>query len=360
VREGDLADTLFIIRRGTCVRIGPNGQTTELKENSYFGDKGLYSEKEVHSADIVVTSHSVTVLTITQRAFEEALGPLRRLMDDSRVHRESRASIIQPPASTEEIKKAGIAQEDELGQVITCMYNSSTPNLMLRGFLKSAVDELRMQPLISNYLDVARVVANSPIAVDCEIVPRLLQTYKENNGVFMLFKSPVVADLGSILADGTWNEEQIKNAAAHICVGLGILHQMGVVYRGLSSDLVYLDMEGNLVLCDYRCVCFDDLNFLCCGCVGVRLTCICRRLFCRVSKLGTERTYTLTGHSEYLAPEQVTQQGHNMAADFWALGVLMYEMRFGKTPFQSDSEVEILFCVLCESLDLGLFRRNTA
>jgi len=63
----------------------------------------------------------------------------------------------------------------------------------------------------------------------------------------------------------------------------------------------------------------------------------------RVSKLGTERTYTLTGHSEYLAPEQVTQQGHNMAADFWALGVLMYEMRFGKTPFQSDSEVSVLF-----------------
>ena len=130
---------------------------------------------------------------------------------------------------------------------------------------------------------------------------------------------------------GRFDEPSARFYAAEIVLALEYLHDRQIAFRDLKPENVLLDADGHVKLTDFGFAkvlpqrsSYDDEE------EGETTTRDARK---RKQTHELERTYTLCGTPEYLAPEIVTGRGHGPEVDWWALGVLVFEMLAGYPPF---------------------------
>ena len=111
---------------------------------------------------------------------------------------------------------------------------------------------------------------------------------------------------------GTFPVPQTKFYIAHIITIFEYLHSKNIVYRDLKHENILINKNGYLKLTDFG--------------------------FAKI--LENEKTYTLCGTPEYLAPEIILNKGHGKAVDWWTLGILLYEMLVGIDPFSDDDPMK--------------------
>ncbi|KAG1397102.1 hypothetical protein G6F58_011586 [Rhizopus delemar] len=140
------------------------------------------------------------------------------------------------------------------------------------------------------------------------------------------------------------SEEGAKFYAAEVTAALEYLHLQGHIYRDLKPENILLHQSGHIMLTDF------DLSK---GSHPPGKPSIIKSTSPHTppsidtkSCVNNLRTNSFVGTEEYIAPEVIKGCGHTSAVDWWTLGVLIYEMMFGKTPFKGSGRNETFSRIL--------------
>ncbi|KAJ0246015.1 Phototropin-2 [Hirschfeldia incana] len=147
------------------------------------------------------------------------------------------------------------------------------------------------------------------------------------------------------------SEESARFYAAEVVIGLEYLHCLGIVYRDLKPENILLKKDGHIVLADF------DLSFMTsCTPQLIIPPAPNKRRKSKSQPLPTfvaepvTQSNSFVGTEEYIAPEIITGSGHTSAIDWWALGILLYEMLYGRTPFRGKNRQKTFANILHKDL----------
>ncbi|KAF3783005.1 Serine/threonine-protein kinase AtPK2/AtPK19 [Nymphaea thermarum] len=127
---------------------------------------------------------------------------------------------------------------------------------------------------------------------------------------------------------GLFREDVARIYTAEIVSAVSHLHANGVMHRDLKPENILLDADGHVMLTDFGLAKQFEEN---------------------------TRSNSLCGTVEYMAPEIVLGKGHDKAADWWSVGILLFEMLTGKPPFIGGNRQKIQQKIIKDKIKLPAF-----
>ena len=142
-------------------------------------------------------------------------------------------------------------------------------------------------------------------------IDKLLHAYQDRWALYLVLEYAPCGDLFQTMNyHGLPSLYDAKVYTTQCALAIEYIHQCGYVYRDLKPENILLDTNGCVRLADFG---------------------MAKRL-----ESADERAYTICGTAQYMSPEVLTHRGCRFEADLWALGILIYELCSGGTPFGAD------------------------
>ncbi|KAG1371471.1 serine/threonine-protein kinase AtPK2/AtPK19 [Cocos nucifera] len=132
---------------------------------------------------------------------------------------------------------------------------------------------------------------------------------------------------------GLFREDLARTYTAEIVSAVSHLHANGIMHRDLKPENILLDADGHAMLTDFGLAKQFDEN---------------------------TRSNSMCGTIEYMAPEIVLGKGHDKAADWWSVGILLFEMLTGKPPFVSGNREKVQQKIVKEKIKLPAYLTGEA
>ncbi|XP_068151666.1 cGMP-dependent protein kinase, isozyme 2 forms cD4/T1/T3A/T3B isoform X1 [Drosophila tropicalis] len=334
VRQGARGDTFFIISKGK-VRVTIKQQDTQeekfirmLGKGDFFGEKALQGD-DLRTANIICESpEGVSCLVIDRETFNQLISSL-----DEIKHRYDDEGALERRKINEEFRDLNLTDLRVIatlgvggfGRVELVQTNGdSSRSFALKQMKKSQIVETRQQQHIMSEKEIMG-------EANCQFIVKLFKTFKDKKYLYMLMESCLGGELWTILRDkGNFDDGTTRFYTACVVEAFDYLHSRNIIYRDLKPENLLLDERGYVKLVDFG--------------------------FAKKLQTG-RKTWTFCGTPEYVAPEVILNRGHDISADYWSLGVLMFELLTGTPPFTGSDPMRT-YNIILKGIDAIEFPRN--
>jgi serine/threonine protein kinase len=154
----------------------------------------------------------------------------------------------------------------------------------------------------------------------CPFLVKLYSCFVTDRHIFFLMELLDGGDLYAVmrkqLDEPRMPEKHAMFFVAAVTDAIQAVHKQGIIYRDLKPENIFLCEKGYPRVADFG---------------------LCKKV---------NRSYTVCGTPDYMAPELILAKGHSYAVDWWAVGVLIFEITTGRTPFTGREPMDIYESVL--------------
>jgi len=167
---------------------------------------------------------------------------------------------------------------------------------------------------------VAHVLNEKQLLANCDhpFLISMVSSFHDAKELYMVFDLILGGELfGHLRKKKKFNVDTTRFYCACVASAFMYLHDKKIVYRDLKPENLMFDADGYVKVVDFG-----------------------------FAKIVTDRTWTLCGTPDYLAPEVIQNKGHNCSADWWSYGILVYECLVGSAPFEAEDPMDIYHNIL--------------
>lgn len=162
---------------------------------------------------------------------------------------------------------------------------------------------------------VQHIIAEKSILMEIShpFIVNMLCSFQDEKKLYLVLEFVIGGEMFTHLRSaGRFPNDVAKFYHAELVLAFEYLHSKDIIYRDLKPENLLLDAKGHVKITDFG-----------------------------FAKKVPERTFTLCGTPEYLAPEVIQSKGHGKAVDWWTMGILLYEFIAGYPPFYDDTPFRI-------------------
>ncbi|XP_011258549.1 serine/threonine-protein kinase N isoform X3 [Camponotus floridanus] len=211
----------------------------------------------------------------------------------------------------ENFRLLSVLGRGHFGKVILSQYRNTGEYFAIKALKKGDIiarDEVESLLSEKRIFEVANTTRH-PFLVN------LFACFQTEAHVCFVMEYAAGGDLMMHIHADVFGEPRAVFYSACVVLGLQYLHENRIIYRDLKLDNLLLDTEGYVKIADFG-LCKEGMGY-------------------------GDRTGTFCGTPEFLAPEVLTETSYTRAVDWWGLGVLIFEMLVGESPFPGDDEEEV-------------------
>ncbi len=224
---------------------------------------------------------------------------------------------LRPELTLTAITPCALLGRGNFGRVHLCRNESNHTELfalkvLARHFIVSNGWEILVENERNAMLELS-TMTKSPFLL------KLFHSYSDKKNIYLLLELCQGGDLYNLLRitkGNRFSEEVAMYYMACVTLGLEAMHSRTIIYRDLKPENLMLDKSGLVKIADFG-----------------------------LAKK-TLRTYTVCGTPDYMAPEVIVSRGHAAAVDWWAIGVLLYEMVGAATPFYGKEAMDVYDAII--------------